>query len=44
MINVRPEADHPERCNIVVDVGRVRRVLLRLAGARIVEQLEQAPG
>jgi hypothetical protein len=29
--NLRPEADHPERCNIVVDLGRVRRVLLRIA-------------
>jgi hypothetical protein len=46
---VRPEADHPERCNIVVDVGRVGAVLLRIAAdidelarARSVEELEQA--
>jgi hypothetical protein len=31
VINLRPEADHPERCNIVIDLGRVRRVLLRIA-------------
>ena len=47
VINLRPEADHPERCNIVVDIGRVRRVLLRIAAdvdelarARSVEELE----
>ena len=28
--NLRPEADHPDRCNVVVDVRRVRRVLLRI--------------
>jgi hypothetical protein len=45
--NLRPEADHPERCNIVVDVGRVRQVLLRIAAdidelarARSLEELE----
>ena len=49
MINLRPEADHPERCNIVVDLGRVRRVLLRIAAdvdelarARSVDELEHA--
>ena len=49
MINLRPEADHPERCDIVVDVGRVRRVLLRIAAdidelarAGSVDELEQA--
>lgn len=49
MINVPSEADHPERCNIVVDVGRFRRVRLRIAAdmdelarARIIEELEQA--
>ena len=49
VINLRPEADHPERCDIVVDVGRVRRVLLRIAAdidelarARSVDELEQA--
>jgi hypothetical protein len=31
VINLRPDADHPERGNIVVDIGRVRRVLLRVA-------------
>ena len=31
MVNLRPEADHPERCNIVVDLDRVRRVLPRIA-------------
>lgn len=47
--NLRPEVDHPERYNVVVDVGRVRRVLLRvasdideLARARSVEELDQA--
>ena len=47
VVNLRPEADHPDRCNIVVDVGRVRRVLLRIAvdidevaRARSVEDLE----
>jgi hypothetical protein len=49
VINLRPEADHPERCNIVVDLGRVRRVLLRIAAdvdelarARSVDELEHA--
>ena len=49
VINLRPEADHPERCDIVVDVGRVRRVLLRIAAdidelarAGSVDELEQA--
>lgn len=49
MINLRPEPDHPDRCNIVVDVGRVRRVLLRIAAdiddlarVRSVEHLEHA--
>jgi hypothetical protein len=49
VINLRPEADHPDRCNIVVDLGRVRRVLLRIAAdidelahARSVEELENA--
>jgi hypothetical protein len=43
------DADHPERCNIVVDLGRVRRVLLQIAAdvdelarARTVEDLEHA--
>jgi hypothetical protein len=47
--NLRPEADHPERCNVVVDIGRVRGVLLRIAAdidelarARSVEELEHA--
>ena len=49
VVNLRPEADHPERCNIVVDLDRVRRVLLRIAAdidelarARSVEDLEHA--
>jgi hypothetical protein len=49
VVNLRPEADHPDRCNIVVDLDRVRRVLLRiatdideLARARSVEDLEHA--
>ncbi len=49
VINVPSEADHPERRNIVVDVGRLRRVRLwiaadmdELARARIIEELEQA--
>ena len=49
VINLRPEADHPDRCSIVVDIGRVRRVLLRIAAdieelarARSVEELEHA--
>ena len=49
VVNLRPETDHPDRCNIVVDVGRVRRVPLRiavdidqLARARSVEDLEHA--
>jgi hypothetical protein len=49
VINLRPEADHPDRCNLVVDVGRVRRVVLRiatdveeLARARGVDELEHA--
>ena len=49
VINLRPEADHPERCNIVVDIGRVKRVLLRIAADidelardRSVDQLEHA--
>ncbi|MGO9793059.1 MAG: hypothetical protein ACLP8S_27130 [Solirubrobacteraceae bacterium] len=49
VVNLRPEADDPERCNIVVDLDRVRRVLLRVAGdfdelarARGVEDLEHA--
>jgi hypothetical protein len=49
VINLRPEADHPDRCNIVVDVGRVRRVLLRIAAdidelarVRSVEDLKHA--
>ena len=49
MVNLRPEADHPDRCNIVVDLDRVRRVLLRIAAdidelarARSVEELEHA--
>lgn len=25
--NLRPDGDFPERCNVVVDIGRVRRVL-----------------
>ena len=29
--NLRPEQDHPERYHVAVDVGRVRRVLLRIA-------------
>lgn len=48
VINLRPDADHPDRCNIV-DVGRVRRVLVRIAAdidelarARSVEDLERA--
>jgi hypothetical protein len=48
-INLRPEADHPERCNIVVDISRVRQVLLRIAAdidelarARSAEDLEHA--
>ena len=47
--NLRPEGDHPDRCNIVVDLGRVRRILLRIASdvdelarARTIEDLEQA--
>jgi hypothetical protein len=32
--DLRPEADHPERCNIVVDIDRVREVLLRIAADR----------
>jgi hypothetical protein len=47
--NLRPEADHPERCNIIVDIGRVRHVLLRIAAdvdelarARSVDELEHA--
>ena len=50
MVNLRPDADHPDRCNIVVDLDRVRRVLLRIAAdidelarARTVEDLEQRP-
>jgi hypothetical protein len=31
VVNLRPDADHPDRCNIVVDRDRVRRVLLRIA-------------
>lgn len=49
MINLRPEPDHPDPCNIVVNVGRVRRVLLRIAAdiddlarVRSVEHLEHA--
>ena len=49
VINLRPEADHPDRCNIVVHVGRVRRVLLRIAAdidelarVRSIEDLEHA--
>ena len=49
MVNLRPDADHPDRCNIVVDLDRVRRVLLRIAAdidelarARTVEDLEHA--
>jgi hypothetical protein len=49
VVNLRPEADHPDRCNIVVDIGRVRRVLLRIAAdidelarARTVQELEHA--
>ena len=48
-MGVRPEADHPERCNIVIDISRVRRVLLRIAADidelardRSVEELEHA--
>ena len=44
-----PEADHPERYNLVVDSGRVRAVLLRIAAdidelarARSVEELEHS--
>ena len=47
--NLRPEADHPERCNVTVDLGRVRGALPRvvadideLARARSVEELEHA--
>ncbi len=47
--NLRPESDHPDRCNVIVDLGRVRRVLLRIAAdidelarARTVEELEHA--
>ena len=49
VVSLRPDADHPERCNIVVDLDRVRRVLLRIAAdidelarARTVEDLEHA--
>ena len=49
VVNLRPDADHPDRCNIVVDLDRVRRVLLRIAAdidelarARTVEDLEHA--
>ena len=49
MVNLRPEADHSDRCNLVVDLDRVRRVLLRIAAdidelarARSVEDLEHA--
>ena len=49
VINLRAEPDHPDRCNIVVDVGRVRRALLRIAAdidelarVRSVEDLEHA--
>jgi len=49
VVNLRPEADDPDRCNIVVDLGRVRRVLLRIASdidelarARTVADLEHA--
>ena len=41
VINLRPEADHPDRCNIVVDLGRARRVLLRIAAD--VEELRPRP-
>ncbi len=49
--NLRPDADHPDRCNVVVDIGRVRAVLLRIASdidelarARTIEDLEHAGG
>ncbi len=49
VINLRPEPTHPDRCSIVVDVGRVRRVLLRMAAdidelarVRSVEDLDHA--
>jgi len=49
VVNLRPEADDPDRCNIVIDLGRVRRVLLRIASdidelarARTVADLEHA--
>ena len=49
VVNLRPEADDPDRCNIVVDLGRVRRVLLRIASdidelarARTVADLQHA--
>jgi hypothetical protein len=49
LTDLRPEADHPERCNIVVDIGHVREVLLRvaadideLARARSVDELKRA--
>ena len=47
--NLRPESDHPERCNIIIDIDRVRHVLLRIAAdvdelarARSVDELEHA--
>ena len=48
VVNLRPDADHPDRCNIVVDLDRVRRMLRiaadvdELARARTVEDLEHA--
>lgn len=49
VVNLRPDGDHPDRYNVVVDLPRVRRVLLRIAGdidelarARTVEDLKHA--
>lgn len=49
VVNLPPDADHPDRCKIVVDLDRVRRMLLRIAAdvdelarARTVEDLEHA--
>ncbi len=49
VVNLRPDRDFPDTYNLVVDLGRVRRVLLRIAAdveelarARRVEDLDRA--